>query len=224
MGFSIQWDELYRSNAHLSVWPWSDVVSYVHRYAKPSAGYARVLEFGCGAGANIPLFLGLKADYFAIEGSPAIVDTLRATYPQLSDRIAVGDFTQSVPFDAPFDLVLDRASLIHNTNDGIAAGLRLAYAALRPGGKMIGVDWFSDRHGAAALGRAVDSHTRADLPATSSLAGTGNVHFCDQAHLLALLGEAGFAVERLEHKQYDVAVPATGERVAVWNFVAAKPD
>lgn len=222
MSFSTEWDDIYRSSGHLSVWPWSDVVSYVYRYAKPSNGFSRVLEFGCGPGANIPLFLKLGVDYFAIEGSETIVGTVKKIYPELADRISVGDFTVAVPFEGSFDLVLDRASLIHNSTDGIRSGLAAAFDKLRQGGKFIGIDWFSDKHTAAAYGEPIDSHTRCNMPTMTSLAGTGNVHFCDKEHLVELLESTGFKVERLEHKRFDPEIPAGLETVAVWNFVAVK--
>ncbi|MDB5526937.1 MAG: hypothetical protein JWR51_40 [Devosia sp.] len=223
MSFSAEWDELYRAGTHLSVWPWSDLVSYVYRYARAGRGYDRVLELGCGAGANIPLFLKLGADYSALEGSPTIVQSVLETYPMLQGKIIATDFTRDIPFTGPFDLVFDRASLIHNPTTAIANALNLVFDRLRPGGKFIGVDWFSDQHSSVRLGREVDAHTRADLPPGGAFAGTGNVHFCDKAHLIGLLEGAGFRVERLEHKRYDPAIPEGEETIAVWNFVAAKP-
>lgn len=222
MTFSPEWDQLYRGNAHMSIWPWSDVVSYVNRYARPSDGFRRVLELGCGAGANIPFFLRMGVDYNTIEGSPAIVAQLHQTYPDIKDRIVVGDFTQSIPFEGNFDLIVDRGSLTSNSTEGIKNGLALAYRALRTGGKFIGVDWFSSRHISAGLGRAFDSHTRTDIT-TGHLAGTGKVHFCDQVHLLGLLSGAGYKIERLEHKQHDVMIPTEGDCMAWWNFVGVKP-
>ena len=59
IGFSNEWDNLYTSNAHMSVWPWSDLVSYVMRYARPKdPSNCKVLELGVGAGANIEFFYG----------------------------------------------------------------------------------------------------------------------------------------------------------------------
>ena len=46
MPFSPEWDALFRAGRNVGEWPWSDVVSLVYRYAKPSDGYRRVLELG----------------------------------------------------------------------------------------------------------------------------------------------------------------------------------
>lgn len=223
MTFSPEWDQLYRDNTHMSIWPWSDLVSYVHRYAKPTHGFQRVLELGCGAGANIPLFLKLGVDYHAIEGSPTIVDTLLQTYPELKGRLVVGDFTAAIPPQGPFDLVVDRVSLPHNTTHDIQRSLEMISEKLRGGGKFIGIDWFSAAHLDATRGEAMDAHTRRNLPFGSHLAGTGAVHFFDEGHLIELLTGAGFSIERLEHKTSTALIPSGQGSLAWWNFVAVKP-
>ena len=35
MGFDQDWEKTYASGTHLSVWPWSDIVSLVNRHCKP---------------------------------------------------------------------------------------------------------------------------------------------------------------------------------------------
>lgn len=119
MSWSSDWETRYRENTHLSVWPWSDLVSWVHRYAKPVSNETRVLELGCGAGANIPFFIELGVDYFAIEGSPTMVDRLHGRFPQLNERIALDDFTKTLGNLRQFDLVVDWASITHNTTQAI---------------------------------------------------------------------------------------------------------
>ena len=67
-----------------------------------------------------------------------------------------------------------------------------------------------------------DRYTRTDFP-TGHFRGIGTVHFSDEQHMTGLLLEAGFALERLEHKQSDTVLPAGESRMAWWNFVAVKP-
>ncbi len=221
MTFSPQWDDVYRQARHLSTWPWSDLVSYVYRYARPDDGYRRVLECGCGAGANIPFFVKLGVDYFGIEGSPHIVARLHQAFPDLKDRIVAGDFTEAIPFDGTFDLVVDRSSITHNDTSAIRRTLSMLNTRLRAGGKLIGIDWFSTEHSSAQLGDALDPWTRANI-ASGGFRGTGVAHFSDQDHLVDLLEGGGFEIKRLEHKRVDSIVPEGGGRVATWNFVAVK--
>ena len=221
MNFSTEWDDIYRDNRQLSRWPWSDVVSYVHRYAKPSDGFQRVLELGCGAGANIPFFEKLGVDYHGIEGSPSMVHLLREQFPKLKDKITVADFTKTISFEGAFDLVVDRSSITHNTTLAIYQTLGMIIARLRTGGKLIGIDWFSTEHSDANSGEALDSWTRTNFP-KGQFSGIGAVHFSDRDHLIDLLRGAGFEIERLEHKRVETVLPDGDTRFAAWNFVAVK--
>lgn len=222
MTFSPEWDAAYRDAKHLSTWPWSDLVSYVYRYARPDGGYRCVLECGCGAGANIQFFVNLGMDYYGIEGSGNIVAHLHERFPALKDRIVVGDFTRAIPYAETFDLVVDRASLTHNTDAAISRALALIFDCLRPGGKLIGIDWFSMEHSDAKSGDVVDAWTRTNIR-NGQFSGVGAVHFSDREHLHGLLRASGFEIERLEHKLVDTVVPEGNNRFAAWNFVAVKP-
>ncbi len=221
MGFSSEWDQAFAANTHASVWPWSDLVSYIHRYARPADGYRRVLELGCGIGANAPLFLRLGVDYSAVEGSEAAVKKLRERYPQLAEQVVVGDFTKDIPFAGPFDLVVDRGAITHNSSEDIVRTLGMIFGRLRPGGKLIGIDWFSTDYPDHLLGEPLDSHTRTRFP-SGQFVGLGAVHFSDRAHIIDVLTQAGFGLERLEHKRSEVMHPSHETR-GWWHFVAVKP-
>jgi len=220
MGFSKEWDESYATNSHISIWPWSDLVSYVMRYAVPR-DHLRVIELGCGAGANIPLFVHLNSEYYGIDGSQTIVDALHRRFPELRDKIVVGDFTRVLPFQGEFDLVCDRAALTHNTTSDIKDSIALVNKMLRPGGKFIGIDWFSTTHTCFTQGeQAEDDYTRRNFQA-GSFTGVGRVHFSDRRHLEELF--SGFTLDVLEHKTVTRELPAADkgfEIMAFWNFSA----
>ena len=155
MTFSKEWDQRYRQHSHMSVWPWSDLVSYVIRYVHLQKKLY-VLEIGCGAGANIPFVLSLGYKYYGIEGSPTIVSKLKKRFPSIKKNIVVGDFTSKIPFDEKFDLVIDRSSLTHNTTEGIRRCLDLVYEKMKDDAKYIGIDWFSTLHQDYPKGTKVD--------------------------------------------------------------------
>lgn len=178
MGFDQDWENTYASGTHLSVWPWSDIVSLVNRHCKPliTKGGGRVVELGCGAGANIPFFLALGMDYYAIEGSPTIVRQLHKRYPELADKVKVGDFTNDQPFLNDFDIVIDRASLTHNTTKAIKHALQIAYDSLRPGGVFISTDWFSKNHTVFKGGENSEDEFTRNNHTKGQFIGVGNVH------------------------------------------------
>ncbi len=222
MGFSSEWEQRYAENTHLSVWPWSDVVSLVHRHCKPiiATGGGRVLEFGCGAGTNIPLFLALGMDYYAIEGSPTIVQQLHQRYPHLADKIRIGDFTVDQPFVGNFDLVVDRGALTHNNTASIRNALQSAFESLKPGGMFIGSDWFSKNHDDFSEGEAIDDEYTRTKHNKGQFVGTGKVHFSDEAHLRDLF--ANLEIIFMEEKLIQRHEPQDHHQFAAWNIVARR--
>lgn len=221
MTFTSEWEAIYRGGAHLSIWPWSDLISYVKRYCKYLTPSSNVLELGCGAGANIPFFLSLPVNYFAIEGSSSMVNNLLKKFPKLNGRLVNADFTKSIPFDERFDLIIDRASLTHNSTQSILACLELIRQKLKSGSKYIGIDWFSTDHSEYANREAIeiDKYTKTGYK-TGQFAGVGSVHFSDKNHLMELFCD--FDMEILELKIIYRKVPNDDYKFASWNFVAVK--
>lgn len=220
--FSKEWDNCYRNETQISIWPWSDMVSLVHRHCKSiiETGTGRVLELGCGAGANIPLFLALGLDYKAIEGSPTIVAQLHQRYPELANNIRVGDFTTDETFDGAFDLVIDRAAVTHNSTESIRNALQYSFDILRPGGIFIGSDWFSTKHADYSGGEmAADEYTRKNYK-KGQFVGVGDVHFSDESHIRNLFSK--FEILFLEEKLTQRYEPKDKHQFASWNIVAKR--
>lgn len=221
-GFSPEWEQTYRDSAHLSIWPWSDLVSLTHRHASPKAGFVRVLELGVGAGANLPFFERLGCELHGIDGSASIVDKLRQAFPALAPNLVCGDFTRTLPYEhGRFDLVVDRASITHNATPAVRSALAEAARVLRPGGKFIGIDWFSREHEDAQRGTEVDAFTRRDID-SRNFGGVGQVHFSDEQHLRDIFSEAGFSFEVLQHKVHRHLVGGHLAHFASWNLVAVR--
>ncbi len=218
MSFSNEWDERYQENTHMSIWPWSDLVSLVMQYKPPKEEF-RVLELGCGAGANIPLFIALGADYYAVEGSQTIVNQLHKQYPQFKDNIIVGDFTKDMP-NQEFDLIVDRAALTHNNERSIIECIRKCHMQLVSGGKFIGVDWFSTEYSEYKKGNeAEDVWTKTNFT-EGSFSHVGRVHFSDKGHLLDLF--QNFKMLKMFHKIFSEELPNNNWELATWNFVVEK--
>ncbi|HTC00536.1 MAG TPA: class I SAM-dependent methyltransferase [Ferruginibacter sp.] len=218
--FSKEWENTYKAGAHTSIWPWSDLVSFVMRYAKPNKSTYKVLELGCGPGANIAFFKSLDIEYFAIEGSESIVNSLHKKYPELKRNILPGDFTNSIAFDGKFDLIIDRASLTHNTTNAIKNALKLVSEKLLPGGVFIGIDWFSTEHSDYKKGRSGDDqYTRTGMQ-EGQFVGLGRVHFSDQKHIEDLFKDYVFIT--MQHKTVRTTIPGNNHTFASWNFAAKK--
>lgn len=222
MSFSTEWEGEYRRGLQNSIWPWSDLVSYVMRYARPERKPFRVLELGFGAGANIPFLLSLGVEYFGTEGSATAVESTRRRFSAENFHVACCDFTQSIPFEGPFDLVVDRSSLTHNGTAAIRTCLARLHALMSQDAKFIGIDWFSTEHSDFPLGRQdEDYYTRSHFP-SGQFANVGKVHFSDRGHIAEIFEGAGFSLERLEHKVSRVEIPAEGHQTAFWNLLGIR--
>ena len=219
MTFSSEWDERYRSNTHMSIWPWSDLVSYVIRYAKPTGKQTRVLELGCGAGANIPFFLGQGFKYYGIEGSNTIINKLKRKFPKIKNNLIADDFTKQIQFKEKFDLVVDRAALTHNNTDGIKNCLELVYDKMKKNSIYIGIDWFSTKHhDYSNFVKKLDTYSRTGY-SNGSFVNVGTVNFTNKPQLLKLFKK--FEILVLEHKVTTKEIPEK-KISAAWNFVARK--
>ena len=214
-----KWNAAYLSNTHLSSWPWSDLVSFVNRYTKDLPLGTNLLEFGFGAGANLPFLLSLsKFNYYGIDQSEAALKYVCAKFPAVSNRLRSGHLTEKSFPNVLFGLVVDRASLTHNSTENILKILKILRTCMSPSGVFIGIDWFSKSHDDSNLGLFVDSFPRTDI-SSGQFAELGDVHFSDVAHLTELFNDAGFKIERLEHKLISRKFPAEGN-FGSFNFVA----
>lgn len=219
MSFSTEWDDVYKNNQQLSIWPFSDLVSLVMRHGKSFLKGSRVLELGVGAGANIPFFLNHECEYYGIEGSPTIVQQLQKKFPQIAQNLVAQDFTQSLVFSGQFDFIIDRSSLTHNSTSAITHCLELCRKQLKPHGLYIGIDWFSTQHDDFLRGKECgEYHTRDQFP-SGQFEHVGRVHFFDEQHLNALVSQS-FDLIYTEHKVHEQQLGGHRHRFASWNFVA----
>lgn len=218
VNLGVMWDNIYQRNEQYAVWPWSDLVGTVMRNAKPNTSDFKVLELGCGTGANIPFFLALGVDYYSVEASKVVVSRLQNKFPQLDNKILVGDFTEKLP-NGMFDLIFDRGSLVCNKTDAIRNCLQNCYDHLKPNGKYIGIDWFSTKHSSFSQGEVEDDWTRVDFP-KGPFVDLFRMHFSNKKHLFDLFEK--FEFQELKHKTIESEFDSDCPVVAVWNFAVAK--
>jgi len=220
-GFGKEWEKLYKKSIHSPVWPWSDVVSYMNIYCKSIFNFKKVLEIGCGSGANIPFFQTRGNQYFGIDGSKIIIRKLKKKFPKLKNNLVASDFTKEINFNKVFDVVIDRGSSIHNTSINIDRCLKLLVKKLRIGGFYIGVDLFSSDHTAAKLGKHVDKFTRTNID-INQFRGAGKVHFFSKKSLIQLFVSNGFEILTLEHTQKKIIIGKEKINNCTFNIVAKK--
>ena len=222
-GFSEEWDEIYNKKLQLTSWPWSDLVSLVYRHCSDAISRKGVVfELGCGVGPNIPFIQSLGMSYYGVEGSKTVVKKLHQEFPEMKERVAVGDFTQKDCFSKlpEVDIVIDRASVTHNNQLSIVNTLKNSCDVLKSGSHYIGIDWFSTKHSDFVLGKeGSDVNTRIDIE-YGQFENVGNVHFSDEKHLRTLF--SSFDIISLEEKIINIYEPKNNHQFSSWNIVARK--
>ena len=213
------WEQVYRNGSQLSTWPWTAVISLTHNYFQEVQKPRRVLELGCGAGANIPFFVSLGWQYCAVEYSDTMCRQLRERWAGQAVDIVCGDFTRELPFEGSFDLVLDRSALTHNDTESIRRCLKLVQGLLKAGqGLMFSLDWFADEWISSLSDRrtTVDEHTCQFEE--GYFKGLGNVHKASGGHLRELFSD--FELLVLQETTVRQLLPTAGIKLMHLNLVA----
>ena len=214
-----KWDAAYLANTQMSVWPWSDLISYVNKFAKHLPKGTNLLELGFGTGANLPFFLSSSNfNYFGIEQSEQAFDFVCRKFPAISSQLRCGDIIENLFPDVIFGLVVDRGTLTVNTTSAILQTLNNLTTRMSAGGIFIGIDWFSKSHADSNLGIIEDEFTRTNIQ-SGQFANLGSVHFSDAEHLSKIFNKAGFDIVFLEHKLITREIPR-GSDFGSFNFVA----
>jgi len=212
------WDAVYRQGGQLSIWPWSDLVALYSRHAKRGGGL-KVLELGCGAGANIPFVISRLDEYYAIESSEYAVTQLQKKYPNLEANIKKGNFSENLGFENKFDLIIDRASVTHNNRKKIEKIIDLVYQGLNSGGIYIGCDWFSTEHTDFVKGEiGSDQNTREFVD--GQFKDVGEVHFVDEEGINKIFKH--FQVLEIYKKRREVISPKIDKILSTFDIVARK--
>ena len=120
--------------------PWGDPQHYAwhvarYRFALPFVVGKRVMDIGCGEGYGAALLAPVAREVVAVDYSPAAVRHAQETYRRDNLRFEVGDATALDPRLGQFDVVVCMEVIEHLVNDQPL--LSAAWAALRPGGRLI---------------------------------------------------------------------------------------
>jgi SAM-dependent methyltransferase len=163
----VVWEErVYREGQQFNHWPFSPLIPAIKRAVggrEPAS--LRVLELGCGAGNNLRMLAEEGIESVGIEASMTASryahDRLLAL--KLEAQIVCGD-CMHLPFAAgSFDLIVDRACLVHLPFTRAVEVIGHCSRLLRPRGTLISLGFKSRRHPQAETGIEVDHWSRSHL-------------------------------------------------------------
>ncbi len=141
MSWDPAWEDVYRRQPW-GKYPGEDLIRFVARnfYGAPARETVRILEVGCGPGANLWFVAREGFAAYGIDGSATAIDQARgrldAECAGWRGELWCGDFARIPAADAFFDAVIDNEAVYCNPYDDS----RRIYAEMarvtRPGGKL----------------------------------------------------------------------------------------
>ena len=219
--FGNRYDEVYREGKQWSIWPWTSVVTILHKLKKVLNRDAIILEIGCGMGANIKLIQSLGYEFYGIDNSNFAIEKILKVHPELSGALKTGDFTKKIDFSGiKFDLILDRASLTCNPTSKIKNCIKLIKYNLIHGGYFVGIDWYSTNHSEFYNGKAQEDEFSLYFDQKKSMFDPPMMHFSNKEHIFDLFKD--FKIIHLEHDLKEVLISkhSIPDYIGSWNFIA----
>jgi SAM-dependent methyltransferase len=170
------WEEIFQRK-EWGKYPPEHVIRFVARnfYRAVDRSKIRLLEIGCGPGANVWCMACEGFTVSGIDGSSTAIQKahLRLTNEHLTADLRIGDFAQLPWPDDSFDGVVENVSLCTNPWSSIQRALREVHRVLKPGAPFLS-SFFTERTWGYGLGEMVEPDSFTNIP-EGPLAGTG---FC----------------------------------------------
>jgi SAM-dependent methyltransferase len=216
------WETVFRSRAW-GRYPPEELIRFVaSRFGEaPDRRAVRILEVGCGTGANLWYLAREGFSVVGIDGSAAALGLARERLAAegLEAELALGDFAELREHFEPgsFDAIVDVSSLQHNRIDAVTAAVRQIRETLKPGGSvfamLVAVGSWGD-----SFGVEIEPRTRTDI-AAGPLAGAGVCHFFSLEEVGRLFAEFADVIIEYSERSLD-------ERREVyrhWVLTASRP-
>lgn len=220
--FDKQWNHVHGTR-NWGRYPAEELVRFMARnYYNQRRDQIRVLDLGCGTGANT-WFL-CREGFFTVAFDGSFVATRKAAAfcSELSMSVA---FLQSdagmLPFaECSFDVVADIGALSANSSRGIQQILAEIHRVLKPGGRVFSSVLFTTSTSGYKTGEKIDSHSYRNIE-SGPVAGLGTIHFFTRAEINRVWQQAGFekpvidVISRTDHGGI--------QRVSFYTAAARKP-
>jgi 2-polyprenyl-3-methyl-5-hydroxy-6-metoxy-1,4-benzoquinol methylase len=216
------WDDLFRSN-EWGRYPCEHLVRFVARtfFQRPDRSVVRILEVGCGTGANLWFLAREGFTVTGVDGSVVALDRAAERFAEegLDVELKRSDVSNLPCADAAFDCVVDIECIYANAMADAREIVSEVDRVLKPGG------WFFSKTFAVGMtgeetALAVDGEPRTyrSMPDAPLHGEYGLVRLSDRSDIEALYG--GFdshSVDRVERTDRNGSI-----RIPEWLVVARK--
>lgn len=202
MSWDPAWDEVYRTRPW-GQYPGEDVIRFVMRGfgGVSDRGTVRLLEVGCGSGANLWFMAregfavhGVEASATAVQIAQQRLDRECAGWRERGGRIDAGDMARIDAADASFDAVVDVVATCYAGFDEASRTFAELARVTRPGGRLFSRTFAT---GCWGEGTGAPAGPRMWQCTEGPLAGLGATRFTSEDEVPRLLG-SGWDVGRIE--------------------------
>lgn len=199
------WDDLFSKN-EWGKYPDVEVVRFFERNFKKDLDFrknCKVLELGCGPGANLFYLAREGFSAFGIDGSEVAINRAKERLDKegLKVDLAVGDILTLPYEDNQYDAILDCECIYANSMKDSKKIMEEAYRVLKPGGKFFSLTFatgtYGDGNGDKLEGER-NTYTKIHEGALHSEYGI--IRFTDEDEITELYGNL-FEVDSVEYIQ-----------------------
>jgi SAM-dependent methyltransferase len=222
----MSWDNIWEQVFRTQPWgkyPSEDVIRFVARnfYKVPDRSSVKILEVGCGPGANLWYIAKERFAAYGIDGSTSAIAACRqrldVEVPGWQGELAEGDVC-SLPYsDNCFDAVIDIECIYANLYDDARRIYQEVRRVLKPNGKLLSKMFSS---GSAGDGTGSKIGHNAWLVAEGPLAGKGTSRFTGESEIDGLLSPLMvISIDRVSRSEGNRSC-----EIVEWVVIAEKMD
>ena len=216
------WENIYKKKKQLVEWPFSELISLFNRFKiKKKKKITRVLELGCGSGANAIFFLSKKISYTGIDFSKSVIkECEKKFYKRKNIKFYCMDISKPLKFVKKFDYIIDRGSLTHLSEKEIKNCVKNIYVNLRSKGIFFSIDLFSTNHSIFRKGKVYESYyTRIFKKKSDRYYNVGKISFFSKKKINNLFKR--FQIIELIEKNL-INYSKKSEKYSFWQMVLKK--
>jgi SAM-dependent methyltransferase len=195
------WEQIHKENAW-GKYPAEDVIRFMARnFYKAKRSEIKVLDIGCGGGANTWYLVREGFDTYAFDVSPTAVKKAKELVTSMCGEnhnlqlaihnITVGNAVRMPYTDDFFDVLIDSAVIYANTIENINKSFTECHRILKSDGLLFCTGLFNAETSGRETGVEIEKNTFIDLK-EGCLAGRACAHFFTENELDAIMSQNGF--------------------------------
>ena len=201
--FNLEWEHIH-SRQEWGRYPSEAVVRFVARnFYHTEREKKKILDFGCGAGANTWFLAREGFDVYAFDGSKSAVKRAQSYLKNEgydSVKFAVMDALELTYQEDFFDCIVDNVCICANLYSYIKEMYKNVYRILKPGGKFFS-SCFGSKTDGYGTGKMLEEGTYEDIE-SGVLKGRAVIHLFSKEEFSRTIEEAGFKNIQIDHMLY----------------------